>query len=82
MRSLDETEKQTTCTKKVRQPFSGYDSPVSQVGEDTATDPPSGDFLRRDAYTDELLDTLAGKLNSNEEFHPDRGLQVTFALIY
>ena len=26
-------------TKKVRQPFSGYDSPVPQVGEDTATDP-------------------------------------------
>ena len=26
-------------TKKVRQPFSGYDSPVPQVGEDSATDP-------------------------------------------
>ena len=26
-------------TKKVRQPFSGYGSPVPQVGEDTATDP-------------------------------------------
>ena len=26
-------------TKKVRQPFSGYDSPVPQVGEDRATDP-------------------------------------------
>ena len=26
-------------TKKVRQPFSGYNSPVPQVGEDTATDP-------------------------------------------
>ena len=26
-------------TKKVRQPFSGYDSPVPQVGQDTATDP-------------------------------------------
>ena len=34
------------------------------------------DFLDRDRYVDELLDTLAGKLNSNEEFHPDRGLQV------
>ena len=34
------------------------------------------DFLNRDQYVDELLDTLAGKLNSNEEFHPDRGLQV------
>ena len=26
-------------TKKVREPFSGYGSPVPQVGEDTATDP-------------------------------------------
>ena len=26
-------------TKKVRQPFGGYNSPVPQVGEDTATDP-------------------------------------------
>ena len=34
------------------------------------------DFMDRDRYLDELLDTLAGKLNSNEEFHPDRGLQV------
>ena len=40
-----------------------------------------GDFLRRDAYTDELLDTLAGKLNSNEDFHPDRGLQIDVVLI-
>ena len=40
-----------------------------------------GDFLRRDSYTDELLDTLAGKLNSNEDFHPDRGLQVDVVLI-
>ena len=39
------------------------------------------DFLRRDAYTDELLDTLAGKLNSNEEFHPDRGLQIDVVLV-
>ena len=28
-----------TWTKKVREPFSGYSSPVPQVGEDTATDP-------------------------------------------
>ena len=28
-----------TWTKKVREPFSGYGSPVPQVGEDTATDP-------------------------------------------
>ena len=40
-----------------------------------------GDFLRRDRYIDELLDTLAGKLNSNEEFHPDRGLQIDVVLI-
>ena len=40
-----------------------------------------GDFLRRGTYIDELLDTLAGKLNSNEEFHPDRGLQVDVVLI-
>ena len=47
LRNLDETEKQTECTKKVREPFSGYDIPVSQVGEDTATDPPSGGFFRQ-----------------------------------
>ena len=40
-----------------------------------------GDFLRRDTYIDELLDTLAGKLNSNEEFHPDRGIQIDVVLI-
>ena len=40
-----------------------------------------GDFLRRGHYIDELLDTLAGKLNSNEEFHPDRGLQIDVVLI-
>ena len=40
-----------------------------------------GDFLRRDSYTDELLDTLAGKLNSNEDFHPDRGLQIDVVLV-
>ena len=40
-----------------------------------------GDFMRRDTYIDELLDTLAGKLNSNEDFHPDRGLQIDVVLI-
>ena len=40
-----------------------------------------GDFMDRDRYLDELLDTLAGKLNSNEEFHPDRGLQVDVVLV-
>ena len=39
------------------------------------------DFMTRDRYVDELLDTLAGKLNSNEEFHPDRGLQIDVVLI-
>ena len=37
--------------------------------------------MTRDRYVDELLDTLTGKLNSNEEFHPDRGLQVDVVLI-
>ena len=39
------------------------------------------DFLDRDQYVEELLDTLAGKLNSNEEFHPDQGLQVDMVLV-
>ena len=39
------------------------------------------DFMTRDRYVDELLDTLAGKLNSNEEFHPDRGLQIDVVLV-
>ena len=39
------------------------------------------DFMTRDRYVDELLDTLAGKLNSNEEFHPDRGLQINVVVI-
>ena len=40
-----------------------------------------GEFVNRDTYIDELLDTLAGKLNSNEEFHPDRGLQIEVVLV-
>ena len=40
-----------------------------------------GEFVNRGAYLDELLDTLAGKLNSNEEFHPDRGFQVDVVLV-
>ena len=39
------------------------------------------DFMTRDRYVDELLDTLAGKLNSNEEFRPDRGLQIDVVLV-
>ena len=40
-----------------------------------------GDFLRRDTYTDELLDTLAGKLNSNESFHRKDGFQLDITLL-
>ena len=40
-----------------------------------------GDFVNRDTYINELLDTLAGKLNSKEEFHPDRGLQIEVVLV-
>ena len=40
-----------------------------------------GEFLRRSRYLDELLDHLAGKLNSNEEFTPDRGFQVEVVVI-
>ena len=39
------------------------------------------EFLRRGTYLDELLDTLAGKLNSNEEFHPDQGFHVEVVLV-
>ena len=35
-----------------------------------------GEFLQRSARLDEMLATLAGKLNSNESFNPDRGFQV------
>ena len=40
-----------------------------------------GEFLERSTYLDELLDQLAGKLNSNEEFDPDRGFQVDVVVI-
>ena len=40
-----------------------------------------GEFMNRGTYLDELLDTLAGKLNSNEEFHPDRGFQVDVIIV-
>ena len=39
------------------------------------------DFLARDDYVDELLQTLADKLNSNQEFQPDQGLQVDMVLV-
>ena len=35
-----------------------------------------GEFLQLTARLDETLATLAGKLNSNESFNPDRGFQV------
>ena len=35
-----------------------------------------GEFLQRTARLDEMLATLAGKLNSNESFNPDGGFQV------
>ena len=40
-----------------------------------------GAFLERSQYLDELLDRLAGKLNSNEQFDPQRGLQVDVIVI-
>ena len=39
------------------------------------------EFMNRGTYLDELLDTLAGKLNSNEDFHPDRGFQVDVVVV-
>ena len=39
------------------------------------------EFMNRGSYLDELLDTLAGKLNSNQEFHPDRGFQVDVVVV-
>ena len=40
-----------------------------------------GEFLQRTARLDELLATLAGKLNSNEAFNPDRGFQVDVVFV-
>ena len=40
-----------------------------------------GEFLERSARLDELLATLAGKLNSNEAFDPHRGFQVDVVLV-
>ena len=40
-----------------------------------------GEFLQRTARLDEMLATLAGKLNSNEAFNPDRGLQVDVVFV-
>ena len=40
-----------------------------------------GEFLKRTARLDEILATLAGKLNSNESFNPDRGFQVDVVFV-
>ena len=40
-----------------------------------------GEFLQRTACLDEMLATLAGKLNSNESFYPDRGFQVDVVFV-
>ena len=40
-----------------------------------------GEFLQRTARLDEMLTTLAGKLNSNEAFNPDRGFQVDVVFV-
>ena len=39
------------------------------------------EFLQRTARLDEMLATLAGKLNSNEAFKPDRGFQVDVVFV-
>ena len=40
-----------------------------------------GEFLQRTARLDEMLATLAGKLNSNESFNPDGGFQVDVVFV-
>ena len=40
-----------------------------------------GEFLQRTGRLDEMLATLAGKLNSNEAFNPDRGFQVDVVFV-
>ena len=40
-----------------------------------------GEFLQRAARLDEMLATLAGKLNSNEAFNRDRGFQVDVVFV-
>ena len=39
------------------------------------------EFLQRTARLDEMLATLAGKLNSNEAFNPDRGFHVDVVFV-
>ena len=40
-----------------------------------------GEFLQRTARLDEMLATLAGKLNSTEAFNPDRAFQVDVVFV-
>ena len=40
-----------------------------------------GEFLQRTPPLDEMFATLAGKLNSNESFNPDRGFQVDVVFV-
>ena len=40
-----------------------------------------GEFLQPTARLDEMLATLAGKLNSNESFNPDRGFHVDVVFV-
>ena len=40
-----------------------------------------GEFLERRARLDELLQKLAGKLNSNESFNPSKGFQVDVVFV-
>ena len=40
-----------------------------------------GEFLQKTSRLDEMLATLAGKLNSNEAFNPDRGFQVDVVFV-
>ena len=40
-----------------------------------------GEFLQRTARLDEMLSTLAGKLNDNESFNPERGCQVDVVFV-
>ena len=40
-----------------------------------------GEFLQRTARLDEMLATLAGKLNCNESFNPDRGFHVDVVFV-
>ena len=40
-----------------------------------------GEFISRTARLDEMLHKLAGKLNSNESFNPDRGFNVDVVIV-